>query len=193
MTVRKVRVRDVLTHAVRRQWSGLAYDDCRSTYQRILQDHPQIDSERTMALGGSFGGFAVFQIQSRPYGFKALVAHASTIDLAGDWYKSDDSSFIQYQIGEAPWIEREEYEKDNAFRNAGDWSTPMLLTHGMHDARCDVTEALSGFNVLQKNGVPSRLVVFENEDHFVLKPVNARHWQSEIHDWIERWVGWGAK
>ncbi|KAG8886658.1 hypothetical protein FRB97_000078 [Tulasnella sp. 331] len=179
--------------AITEDWGGKPFVDLRKGWEYALKHYP-IDSHRTVAAGASWGGFAINWIQGHPeydFGFKALFCHDGIFDTRYGGYATDELFFWDHDFGGKPWDKHagKIAEKFNPSEFVHKWSTPQLIVHGGKDYRLAETEGLSAFNALQQRGVPSRLVLFPDENHWVLKPANSLKWHYEVLRWFDEWVG----
>jgi len=177
--------------AVSKDWGGGPYQDLMSGLDYLVQNYSFIDANKVAAAGASFGGYMINWIATQTDRFKALVSHAGAFDLRSKYGSTEELWFPEWEFGGTPYEQPELYEKWSPSVYVENWrkfSTPTLVTHGERDYRVPVNQALQMFTALQRMGVPSRLIVFPDEDHFVSKPQNARLWWNEVFDWIERWI-----
>ena len=146
------------------------------------------DPQRLAAAGGSYGGFLVDWIAGHTTRFKALVTHAGVYDLLGQW-ASDGTWGRQHSYGGSPFTNLANVERWSPNRYSAGFTTPMLVLHGERDFRVPVTQGLELYGVLKAKGVPARLVYYPDENHWVLKPQNSRHWYGEVLGWLQRFLG----
>ena len=149
-----------------------------------------IDKERMAAAGGSYGGYMVSWILGHTDRFKALINHAGVYDLMGQ-FASDFTWGRSNNYGASPWTDPERIDRYSPSRYAKHFNTPMLIIHGEKDYRVPYTQALNLHGVLTGKGVPSRLVVFPKENHWILSPQGAVIWWEEVHGWLEKHIGAG--
>jgi len=151
---------------------------------------PWIDSNRMAAAGGSYGGYMVAWLNGHTVMFKAMVCHAGVYDwhsmLASDFVKGRDRA-----LGAPPWGDLTIVDKQSAQRFAANFKTPTIVIHGEKDYRVPVTQGLAYFNTLRQKGVPTRLVYFPDENHWILKPNNSLVWHNEVFGWLEKYIGRG--
>jgi len=138
-----------------------------------------VDPKRMAAAGGSYGGFLVDWIEGHTDRFAALVSHAGVYDLMGQ-YASDATYGRQHSYGGTPFTNRDAVERWSPNRYAEFFKTPMLILHGERDYRVPVTQGLELYGTLTAKGVPARLVVYPDENHWILKGQNAKHWYGEV-------------
>jgi len=156
----------------------------------IARDY--VDGERLAATGGSYGGYMVSWILGHTDRFSALINHAGVYDLMAQ-FGSDWTWGRANNYGATPWEDPTRIDRWSPSRFAEGFSTPTLILHGEKDYRVPYTQGLNLHGVLTAKGVPSRLVVFPDENHWILKPQSARIWWDEVHGWLEQYVGAGPK
>jgi dipeptidyl aminopeptidase/acylaminoacyl peptidase len=176
-------------NGVSRDWGGAVYDDLmRATDD--LESLPFVDKKRVGAAGASFGGFMMNWFQGHTRRFAALFCHAGISDQEGQ-YATEELWFADYEFGGPPWSS-DGYKKWNPMAAAKEFKTPEMIVHGERDYRIPVEQAYLMFTLLQRRGVPSKLLVFPDENHWVLKPGNSRLWYASMIDWFHRWLGGAA-
>ena len=154
-----------------------------------LMAKPFIDKERMVAAGGSYGGFLAATLLGREHPFKTLVAHAAVYNSftqIGADYGAEIERHFNF------WEKPEEFAKYSPHTNAGNFKTPTLVIHNQSDLRVPLNHGVELFNTLQKRGVPSKLVYFPDENHWVLKPQNSLFWYQTVRDWIATYAKPGA-
>ncbi|KAH7820848.1 putative peptidase S9 [Monocercomonoides exilis] len=187
------------TKAVRDNWSTHPLDDVVAGRKAILAKFDYLDPKKTAAMGGSFGGYMVNLIQSQDSTnnkeesknpFAALVCHDGTYDSPQHMYESDVFFFGTTEFGKPAWEDRAVYEKHSPSHadGAGKWSTPQLTFHGLKDYRCARGQGIGIFTVLQRVGCPSRLVMFPDENHWVLNPYNSIEWYHDSLNWLKKYL-----
>src|SRR5512132_2181730 len=160
---------------VSRDWGGRAYDDLmRQTDD--LESHPYVDRTRIGAAGGSYGGYMVAWILGHTNRFKALVSHAGVYDLKSEYGVTEELWFPEWEFKGNPWDNPELYERWSPHRYAKNFKTPTLVVQGELDFRVPVDQGLQLFTTLQRKGIPSKLIYFPDEGHWVLKPQNSKLW-----------------
>ena len=147
-----------------------------------------IDETRMAAAGGSYGGYLVNWIAGHTNRFKALVSHAGVYSLTGQ-FASDATEGREHSYGGYPFTNRANIEKWSPNRFATGFNTPMLVLHGERDFRVPVTQGLELYGVLSAKGVPARLVYYPDENHWILKPLNSKHWYGEVLGWLKKYLG----
>lgn len=178
-----------LEDGIQNHWGGRPYEDLVKCFEHIEKNIPYVDTSRAVALGASYGGYMINWIQGHPLGrkFKALVCHDGVFSTLNQ-YSSEELFFPLHDFGGTLWENREGYEKWDPARFTSEWATPQLIIHNELDYRLPVTEGLSAFNVLQSRGVPSKFLMFPDENHWVLKPENSLVWHREVLDWINKYA-----
>jgi len=179
------------TNAVSRNWGGAPFTDLVKGQQYLVESYSFIDPNGFVAAGASYGGFMINwmagHMDSFAYPFRALVSHASIFDARSMYYSTEELWFEEWEYGGTPW-DSELYEKWNPANHVTRFSVPMLVSHGERDYRVPVCQGLMLFTALQRRGVPSKMLYFPDEDHFVAKPHNARFWWQEVHAWFDRYL-----
>ncbi len=179
------------TDGVSRDWGGKAYEDLMKGLDAALARNPWMDSARVAAAGGSFGGYMVNWMAGHTTRFKALVSHAGIFNLENMYGATEEIWFTEWEMGGPYWQKKamdEEYRRWSPHLSAQNFKTPMLVLHGEQDFRVPYYEGVSLFSALQRQGVPSRFVLYPDEGHFILKPQNSRLWYAEVLGWISKYV-----
>ena len=178
----------VFTDAIRNDWGGAPYEDLMKGLDFALQRYPFLDKDRVSALGGSFGGYMVNWIAGHTDRFKALVCHDGNLDEEMAYYDTEELWFPEWEHGGPAYENPQGYIKDSPLSFARNWKTPMLVIHGAKDFRVVETQGLSTFNLLQRKGIPSKLLYFPDENHWVLKPANSIQWHETVLSWLDQWL-----
>ena len=168
------------TDSINPDWITLPYEDTIKAAEWLMAK-PFVDGERMVAAGGSYGGFLATTLLGRKHPFKALVAHAAVYNLftqVGSDYGAEAERFFNF------WDKPGEFAKYSPHTSAGNFTTPTLVIHGQLDLRVPLSHGIELFNTLQKRGVPSKLVYFPDENHWVLKPQNSLYWYQTVRDWV---------
>ncbi|KAJ2718628.1 dipeptidylpeptidase [Coemansia sp. D1744] len=178
------------TDAIRNQWGGKPFESLMKSLDQLLDSHPYIDRNRLTALGASYGGYQINWINAHSTAFKALVNHDGMFSTVSTYYSTDELYFPETEFEGVPFDEqaRQNYEKWSPERNVHKWKTPTLVIHSEKDYRLVVSEGLSTFTALRRQGVPARFVYFPDENHWVLKPANSLRWHREVLGWITQWT-----
>jgi len=151
---------------------------------------PWIDTSRMAAGGGSYGGFLAAVLLGREHPFQTLIAHAAVYNnytMYGGDYGAEKNRFFE------AWERPEEFARYSPHSNAGHFNTPTLVIHGQLDQRVPFNNGMELFHILQNRGVPSRLVYYPNENHWILKRQNSLFWYDETRNWLERYAPAGAR
>jgi dipeptidyl aminopeptidase/acylaminoacyl peptidase len=169
-------------------WGGRAFDDIMAVTDHVVSNFPYADSSKMVAAGGSYGGYMVDWILGHTQRFKALISHSGVYDLASEFGATEELWFPLWESPGTPWDKPEEYAKWSPSHYVKDFHTPTLVIHGELDFRVPYTQGLQLFTALQMQKVPSKLLVFPDEGHWVLKPQNSLLWYRTFIDWIDSWV-----
>ncbi len=178
------------TDEITNDWGGKPYDDVMKGIDVALAKYKFIDGTRMAAAGGSYGGYLADWIATHNGRFKAIISHASVYDKTA-MYATEELWFEEHDMQGTPWSNPESYRKWAPVTYAaelGKFKTPTLVVCGERDYRVPYTQSLEFFNALQRQGVPSKLVVFPDEGHWVLKPQNAQFWYKTFLDWLAQWM-----
>jgi dipeptidyl aminopeptidase/acylaminoacyl peptidase len=176
------------TDAIRADWGGAPYEDLMKGLDAALARYPFMDGKRVCALGASYGGFMVNWLAGQTDRFKCLVNHDGSFDLRVHYYETEELWFPEWEFKGTPWANPDGYFKHNPIEHVAKWKTPMLVIHGSNDFRIPDTQGMSTFTALQRRGVPSRFVVFPEENHWVLKPENSVFWYDNVIGWLDQWA-----
>jgi dipeptidyl aminopeptidase/acylaminoacyl peptidase len=174
------------TDEIANDWGGQAYTDVMKGVDYTLATYKFTDGSRMAAAGGSYGGFMADWIATHTGRFKAIISHASGFDQAA-MYATEELWFEEHDMQGTPWGNPESYKKWSPSTYASDlakYKTPTLVIAGENDFRVPYTQSLEFFNTLQRQGVPSKLVIFPDEGHWVLKPQNSQFWYKTFLDWL---------
>ncbi|KAJ7189841.1 Alpha/Beta hydrolase protein [Mycena pura] len=185
------------TDAIAEDWGGKPFVDMIAGWKYVLDSYPQARHiHRAVGAGASYGGYAINWIQGHPeygFNFKALVSHDGVFDAYTQGYNTDELFFFAHEFGGLPWNEKgkklsREFSPSNYVHK---WSTPQLTIHGSKDYRIGETEGISCFHALQQLGVPSRLLIFPDENHWfvVLNHGNSLKWHYEVFKWFDEFIG----
>ena len=176
------------TEEISGDWGGKVYTDIMNGVD-ALAALPYVDANRIGAAGGSYGGYMVNWILGHTNRFKALVSHASLFNLESFYGATEELWFPEWEFGGTPWDNPEMYARWSPHRFVKNFATPTLVVHGELDYRVPVGEGFQLFTALQRRGVPSRLLYFPDEGHWVLKPQNSRLWHETVLGWFDRHLG----
>ena len=177
------------TDSIRGDWGGKPLEDLRRGLAAALARWPWMDGDRVGALGASFGGYMINWIAgSWPDRFRCLVNHDGNLDERMAYFDTEELWFPEWDHQGTPWENPEGYEKHNPVNYVKNWKTPMLVIHGARDYRVADTQGIGTFNALQRRGIPSRLLYFPDENHWVLKPHNSILWHETVIGWLDQWL-----
>jgi dipeptidyl aminopeptidase/acylaminoacyl peptidase len=176
------------TDAINGDWGGAPYEDLMKGLDHALATYAYLDKDRVAALGASYGGYMVNWIAGQTDRFKCLVSHDGNLDERMAYFDTEELWFPEWEHGGTPWEKPEGYAKHNPIDFVKNWKTPMLVVHSANDFRVVDTQGLSVFTALQRKGVPSKLLYFPDENHWVLKPQNSILWHETVISWIDRWT-----
>jgi dipeptidyl aminopeptidase/acylaminoacyl peptidase len=176
------------TLQISKDWNGRVYQDLMLGLDHALKTYPYMDGTKVAAAGGSYGGYMVNWIAGHSDRFKALISHAGVYDLTSMYGTTEELWFAEFEFGGTPWENPAIYraQTPSAFPKA--FKTPTLVIHGALDFRVPDSQGIGMYTALQRNGVPSRLVWFPDEGHWILKPANRVVWWREMHDWLAKYL-----
>jgi dipeptidyl aminopeptidase/acylaminoacyl peptidase len=168
-------------------WGGRAYEDIMKGTD-FAEALPYVEKGRTAAAGASYGGYMVDWIAGHTDRFRVLVTHDGVFDLPSMYGATEELWFPDWEFGGPYWDKRETYERWSPSHYVQNFKTPTLVVHGELDYRVPLEQGLGMYTALQRRGVPSRLLVFPDEGHWVLQPANSVRWYREVLGWIDRWM-----
>jgi len=170
-------------------WGGLVYTDIMNGVAEVIKA-PYIDRNRIGAAGASYGGYMVNWLLGHNndprFKFNAFVSHAGVFNLESMALATEELFFVEWEFGGMPWDSKTSYKKWSPHRYADRFQTPTLVIHGELDYRVPIGEGLQLYTALQRRGVPSRLLYFPDEGHWILKPKNSELWHRNVLDWFAR-------
>jgi len=173
------------TDSISRDWGGKPLEDLQKGLAAAQSRYSWIDGNRVCALGASYGGYMINWIAGNwSDRFRCLVNHDGIFDSRAMYYSTEELWFEEWEHGGPYFAAPELYEKFTPSRFVANWKTPMLVIHGELDYRVPIEQGLSTFTALQRRGVESKLLVFPDEDHWVLKPENSLTWHREVLGWL---------
>lgn len=178
------------TAEITHDWGGKVYEDLMKGVDAVLEKYPFIDGSRMAAAGGSYGGYMVDWIATHSDRFKCLISHAGSYDEVS-MYGTEELWFQEWEFGGPPWSNPELYKKWSPHEygaGLGKYKTPTLVVAGELDFRVPYTQSLEFFNALQRQGVPSRLLIFPDEGHWILKPANSEFWYQNFQGWLAKYL-----
>ncbi|MDR3753870.1 MAG: S9 family peptidase [Terracidiphilus sp.] len=189
-----------IVDGVNGDWGGKPFTDLMEGLDYAEQHYPFIDKDRECALGASYGGYMADWVLGHTNRFKCIVSHDGMFDAESafgtteeDWFNIWEFKFPNTQGGH-PWDYYGKPDAENPYRKwspslyAKNFKTPTLVVHGQLDYRLDVSEGFQLFDTLQMLGVPSKMLYFPDEGHWVLKPQNSQLWWKTVNDWVDQWT-----
>jgi dipeptidyl aminopeptidase/acylaminoacyl peptidase len=172
-------------------WGGRAYTDIMNGVATVIKN-PYIDKNRIGAAGASYGGYMVDWILGHNndprFKFKALVSHAGVYNLESMASATEELWFVNWEFKGMPWENPVNYQKWSPNKFVKNFNTPTLVTCGELDFRVPVDQSLQLFTALQLQGVPSKLIVFPDEGHWILKPQNSEFWYTNVINWFDKYL-----
>ena len=176
------------TDSISGDWGGKPYDDLMKGLDHALANYSWLDADRVGALGASYGGWMVNWINGHTHRFKCLVNHDGGFDEFANYFTTEELWFPEWEFKGVPWERPELYDKFSPSRHIAHWQTPTLVIHGANDFRLVDAEGIATFTALQRRGIPSQMLYFPDENHWVLKAKNSIVWHNTILAWLERWL-----
>ncbi len=173
-------------------WGGKVFEDLMAGVA-YLEKLPYVDTDRMAAAGASFGGYMMNWFEGHTDKFKTLITHCGVYNFDSMYATTDELWFDEWEHGGPPWGNRESYEKFSPHLFAENFKTPMLIIHNDQDFRVPVAEGYQLFTTLQRLGIPSKMINFPDEGHWVLKPANSAFWHREVFDWLKEYVPPGGR
>jgi dipeptidyl aminopeptidase/acylaminoacyl peptidase len=174
--------------AINGDWGGAPFQDLMLGLDYAEKTYPFLDKDRECALGASYGGYAINWIEGHTARFKCLVSHDGMFNTESAFGTTEELWFNEWEFKGTPWTNREMYRKWSPHLSATNFKTPMLVVHGQLDYRLDVSEGFQMFTTLQRLKVPSKMLYFPDEGHWVLKPQNSRLWYQTVNGWVDEWT-----
>ncbi len=176
------------TDAITHHWGDRPFEDLQKGLAAALERYPWLDGERVAALGASFGGYMINWIAGNwPDRFRCLVNHDGNLCEKMAYFDTEELWFPEWEHGGLPWESPQGFDRFNPIDHVDKWRTPMLVIHGGRDYRVVDVQGLATFTALQRKGIPSRLLYFPDENHWVLKPANAVLWHDTVNAWLDQW------
>jgi dipeptidyl aminopeptidase/acylaminoacyl peptidase len=174
--------------SIRADWGGKPYVDLMRGLDFIEATMPFIQKGNVCVLGASYGGYMVNWIIGNTNRFKCAVSHDGTFNSVSQYGTTEELYFKEWEFMGPPWAKGAAYNKWTPSQYAANMKTPTLVVHGQLDYRVDVSEGFQLFTTLQRQGVPSKLLYFPDEGHWVLKPQNARLWYKTVNEWVDHYL-----
>lgn len=177
------------TDSISGDWGGKPFEDLQRGLEAALKQYPWLDGDHVCALGASYGGYMMNWIAGQwPDRFKCIVSHDGIFDNRTMYYSTEELWFPEWENGGPEYLNPAAYAKHNPIDHVSRWKTPTLVIHGQLDYRVPDSQGLSVFTALQRRGIPSELLYFPNENHWVLKPADSIQWYDAVLDWLNRWL-----
>jgi dipeptidyl aminopeptidase/acylaminoacyl peptidase len=175
------------TDSISGDWGGKPYVDLMKGVDHVEKTFPFIDKNREAALGASYGGYMANWLLGHTNRFKCIVSHDGVFNAESAYGTTEELWFSEWEFKGPPWKNRELYRKWSPHLFADKFKTPTLVVHGQNDYRLDVSQGFDLFTTLQRLKVPSKMLYFPDEGHWVLKPQNSRLWYKTVNDWVDQW------
>jgi dipeptidyl aminopeptidase/acylaminoacyl peptidase len=176
------------SRSILNQWGDMPFEDIMKSTDTLLAKMPNLDPKRMCAAGASYGGYMAAWVLGHTDRFSCIIDHAGVNDSYSQFAVDVPHGFFKV-MGGTPWGDVEGLQKQNPMFYAKNFKTPTLILHGEMDYRVPYGNGLELYGVLQAMNVPSRLVLFPNENHWVLSPQNAIYWHYEMQAWLARYIG----
>jgi dipeptidyl aminopeptidase/acylaminoacyl peptidase len=178
------------TDAIHQNWGGWPLEDLKLGLAYATAHDPQLEANNACAAGGSYGGYMMNWIEGNwPDRFKCIVQHDGVFDARAMAYETEELWFDEWEHGGHPYYEvPAEFEKWNPVNYVRNWKTPQLVITSEKDFRIPYTQGIAAFTALQRRDIPSRLLIFPDENHWVLKPKNSVQWYDEVFGWFGRYL-----
>jgi dipeptidyl aminopeptidase/acylaminoacyl peptidase len=175
------------TDSISGDWGGKPYVDLMKGLDFVEKTYPFIDKNREAALGASYGGYMANWLLGHTNRFKCIVSHDGMFNAESAYGTTEELWFANWEFGGPPWKKRDVYRKWSPHEYAQNFKTPTLVVHGQNDYRLDVSQGFDLFTTLQVLKVPSKMLYFPDEGHWVLKPQNSQLWYKTVNDWVDQW------
>ena len=174
------------TDSISQHWGDRPFEDLQKGMAAALARYPHLDGKRACSLGASYGGYMQNWFAGNwPEGFRCIVNHAGIFDTRSMYYTTEELWFTEWENGGPYFKTPEIHERFNPANHVQKWRTPMLVTHGQLDHRVPYSQGIATFTALQRLGIESRLEVFPDENHWILKPANSVHWYETVIGWLD--------
>jgi dipeptidyl aminopeptidase/acylaminoacyl peptidase len=179
------------TDAIGNNWGGWPLEDLQKGLKAATDKFAYLDADNACALGASYGGYMMNWIEGNwPDRFKCIVQHDGVFDARAMAYETEELWFDEWEHGGKAYFEDPAaFEKWNPVNHVAAWKTPQLVITSEKDFRIPYTQGLAAFTALQRREIPSKLLVFPDENHWVLKPKNSMQWYGEVLGWLNKYTG----
>lgn len=175
------------TDSISGDWGGKPLVDLQKGMEYVGKNFTYANTDNACALGGSYGGFMMAWIAGNwSDKFKCIVNHAGIFDGRAMYYTTEEIWFDEWEHGGPQYLHPDHYEKFNPVNFVNNWKTPMLVIHGLKDFRVPYSQGLGAFTALQRRGVESEMLVFPDENHWILKPQNGKQWHDSVNAWLHK-------
>jgi dipeptidyl aminopeptidase/acylaminoacyl peptidase len=187
-----------IVDGVNGDWGGKPFTDLMQGLDYAEQHYPFIDKTRECALGASYGGYMANWVLGHTDRFKCIVSHDGMFNPESAFGSTEEDWFNTWEFKGHPWDYYGKPDSENPFRkwapmlSAKNFKSPTLVVHGQFDYRLDVSEGFQLFDTLQLLKVPSKMLYFPDEGHWVLKPQNSQLWYKTVNDWVDEWTKQGT-
>ena len=168
-------------------WGGKVYEDIMKVVDQV-ETLPFVDKTRICAGGGSYGGYMTNWILGHTDRFSCLFSHAGSYNLISDYGTTEELWFSEWEFSGTPWTNPGIYQRWSPHNFVARFNTPTLVIHGQLDYRVDASEALQFFTALQRQRVPSKLLYYPDEGHWILKPQNSELGYKTVHAWLATYL-----
>ncbi|MDP3671089.1 MAG: S9 family peptidase [Telluria sp.] len=177
------------TDSISGDWGGKPLEDLKKGMDAAVEKFAWLDRSRSCALGASYGGYMMNWIQGNwTDGFRCIVNHDGVFDNRGMAYATEELWFTEWENGGTYFDAPAKHEQFNPVHHVAKWKTPMLVVQGEKDYRIPTSQGLAAFSALQRRGIESKLLVFPDENHWVLKPANSVLWHHTVLDWLDHYT-----
>jgi len=176
------------TDSISGDWGGKPFHDIMRCLDFLLSHYDFINKEKLAAAGASYGGYMIDWLEGHTNKFNCFISHAGVYDLRSMYGATEELWFPEWEFKGAPWTSKKMYEKCSPSFFVQNFKTPCLVIHGQMDFRVPVTQGFQFFTSLQRMKVPSKMLYFPDEGHFITKPQNAELWWKTVHEWLEAYL-----
>ena len=175
--------------AISKDYGGQCMRDYFSAIDHVAQE-PFVDKDRLGCVGASFGGYSVYWMAGHHEGrFKAFIAHDGMFNLEQQYLETEEMFFVNWDLGGPYWDKKTaETYANSPHRFVDKWDTPIMVIHGETDYRILASQGMSAYNAAKLRGIPAELLIFPDENHWVLQPQNSVLWQRRFFNWLDRWL-----
>jgi len=170
-------------------WGGKPYVDLMRGLDYVEKNYAFVDKDRECALGASYGGYMINWLLGHTTRFKCFVSHDGMFNAVSAFGTTEELWFNTWEFKGTPWTNPATYKEESPNLFVTKFKTPTLVVHGQLDYRLDLSEGLQLFTTLQLLKVPSKMLYFPDEGHWVLKPQNSRLWYKTVNGWVDQWIG----